>query len=131
VYQYYDLTRPFSSNHESQWVETQRYEYTKLQRANVGAAENTGGKNGDTCDGDTSDAAAATIVSCAGAAAMASVSDTARPTNPRLTEERIRRLESIGFEWKVKNKMKRYYDRKWDGTANTHFIHHQYFVLGF
>jgi hypothetical protein len=35
--------------------------------------------------------------------------------NPRLTEERLRRLEAIGFEWKVKNKMKRYYDRQWDG----------------
>lgn len=35
-------------------------------------------------------------------------------SNPRLTEERRRRLESIGFEWKVKHKMKRYYDRQWD-----------------
>lgn len=37
-----------------------------------------------------------------------------RATNPRLTEDRLRRLESIGFEWKVKNKMKRYYDKQWD-----------------
>eukprot|EP00529_Nitzschia_sp_RCC80_P008070 CAMPEP_0113486452 /NCGR_PEP_ID=MMETSP0014_2-20120614/25004_1 /TAXON_ID=2857 /ORGANISM="Nitzschia sp." /LENGTH=1315 /DNA_ID=CAMNT_0000380125 /DNA_START=307 /DNA_END=4254 /DNA_ORIENTATION=+ /assembly_acc=CAM_ASM_000159 len=37
-----------------------------------------------------------------------------RSTNPRLTEERKRRLESIGFEWKVKQKMKRYYDKRWD-----------------
>ena len=37
-----------------------------------------------------------------------------RITNPRLTEERIRRLESIGFEWKVKHKMKRYYDKQWE-----------------
>jgi hypothetical protein len=37
-----------------------------------------------------------------------------RPTNPRLTEDRLRRLESIGFEWKVKHKMKRYYDKQWD-----------------
>ena len=37
-----------------------------------------------------------------------------RSSNPRLTEERLRRLEEIGFEWKVKNKMKRYYDRQWD-----------------
>lgn len=36
-------------------------------------------------------------------------------TNPRLTPERLRRLQSIGFEWKVKNKMKRYYDKQWDG----------------
>lgn len=38
----------------------------------------------------------------------------ARRTNQRLTEERLRRLESIGFEWKVKHKMKRYYDKQWD-----------------
>lgn len=37
-----------------------------------------------------------------------------RSANPRLTEERLRRLESIGFEWKVKQKMKRYYDKQWD-----------------
>ena len=37
-----------------------------------------------------------------------------RPTNPRLTGDRLRRLESIGFEWKVKHKMKRYYDKQWD-----------------
>ena len=37
-----------------------------------------------------------------------------RATNPRLTDERRRRLESIGFEWKVRNKMKRYYDKQWD-----------------
>jgi hypothetical protein len=35
-----------------------------------------------------------------------------RAATPRLTEERIRRLESIGFEWKVKHKMKRYYDKQ-------------------
>jgi hypothetical protein len=34
--------------------------------------------------------------------------------NPRLTLERRARLEAIGFEWKVKHKMKRYYDRQWD-----------------
>jgi Helicase associated domain len=38
-----------------------------------------------------------------------------RPANPRLTSERLNRLESIGFEWKVKNKMKRYYDKQWEG----------------
>ena len=45
-----------------------------------------------------------------------SVSDDSkpRPTSPRLTEDRLRRLESVGFEWKVKNKMKRYYDKQWD-----------------
>ena len=33
---------------------------------------------------------------------------------PRLTEDRLRRLEAIGFEWKVKHKMRRYYDKQWD-----------------
>ena len=42
------------------------------------------------------------------------VTVTRAPANPRLTEERLRRLESIGFEWKVKHKMKRYYDKQWD-----------------
>jgi hypothetical protein len=37
-----------------------------------------------------------------------------RPHNPRLTEGRLHRLESIGFQWKVKNKMKRFYDKQWD-----------------
>lgn len=41
----------------------------------------------------------------------ASKSNTA---NPRLTKEQIRRLESIGFEWNVKNKMKRYFDKQWE-----------------
>jgi hypothetical protein len=75
------------NNKLGKWVETQRYEYTKLQRATeqkgqLKEEEPVAGKN--------------------------------HPTNPRLTEERRRRLEAIGFEWKVKNKMKRYYDRQWD-----------------
>jgi len=32
----------------------------------------------------------------------------------RLTQERQRRLEAIGFEWRVKNKMKRFYDKQWE-----------------
>lgn len=63
------------------WVETQRYEYTKLQRASTPSG-----------DGDESKPGA----------------------NPRLTAERRHRLEAIGFEWKVKHKMKKYYDRQWD-----------------
>lgn len=62
------------------WVETQRYEYTKLQRASIDLIPE----------------------------------DMKKSNNPRLTEERRRRLEDIGFEWKVKHKMKRYYDRQWD-----------------
>ena len=69
------------------WVETQRYEYTKLQRA-------SGGPNVSSTE----------II----------IDSKPRPTNPRLTEERLRRLESIGFEWKVKHKMKRYFDKQWD-----------------
>jgi hypothetical protein len=72
-----------------QWVETQRYEWTKLQRT-------------ATSDNDEPDIA------------VQSNSAGVRPANPRLTPERLRRLESIGFEWKVKNKMKRYYDKQWD-----------------
>jgi hypothetical protein len=64
-------------------VETQRYEYTKLQRA----AQMDDGTVGE---------------------------DVKPTTNPRLTAERRARLEGIGFEWKVKHKMKRYYDRQWD-----------------
>ena len=63
------------------WVETQRYEYTKLQRASTPAGEGDESKPG---------------------------------ANPRLTTERRLRLEAIGFEWKVKHKMKKYYDRQWD-----------------
>ena len=62
------------------WVETQRYEYTKLQRASHS------GEGEDIKPG----------------------------ANPRLTSDRRARLEAIGFEWKVKHKMKRYYDRQWD-----------------
>lgn len=74
------------------WVETQRYEYTKLQRSAYSS------------DNDE-----------AVVAAPPGSNSGLRPTNPRLTPERLRRLESIGFEWKVKNKMKRYYDKQWDG----------------
>jgi hypothetical protein len=58
----------------------------------------------------TATAAITTAITAAAAAA----SSGSRPTNPRLTSDRLRRLEEIGFEWKVKNKMKRYYDRQWD-----------------
>ncbi len=64
------------------WVETQRYEYTKLMRVSITESTET--------------------------------NENKRASNPRLTEERRRRLESIGFEWKVRNKMKRYYDKQWD-----------------
>ncbi|CAJ1957843.1 unnamed protein product [Cylindrotheca closterium] len=82
------------------WVETQRYEYSKMQKqkqnqnpnASVAAAPKPADQD------------------------VESVSDDSKPkvANPRLTEDRLRRLESVGFEWKVKNKMKRYYDKQWD-----------------
>ena len=70
-------------------METQRYEYTKLQRAAISDSEEV--PEPQNCNNTMG-----------------------RPANPRLTPERLRRLESIGFEWKVKNKMKRYYDKQWD-----------------
>eukprot|EP00934_Nitzschia_sp_Nitz4_P001966 Nitzschia sp. Nitz4//scaffold107_size73032//27795//30897//NITZ4_005759-RA/size73032-augustus-gene-0.100-mRNA-1//-1//CDS//3329532590//1966//frame0 len=70
------------------WVETQRYEYTKLQRTK-------GAKTTEPED-------------------VVENGEAPRPMNARLTAERLNRLESIGFEWKVKNKMKRYYDKQWD-----------------
>ena len=69
------------------WAETQRYEYTKLQRA-------SGGPNVSSTE--------------------IRIDSKPRPTNSRLTEERLRRLKSISFEWKVKYKMKRYFDKQWD-----------------
>ena len=72
------------------WVETQRYEYTKLKRAEASPPLKVEDIQEDTKPGAKP-----------------------RPTNARLTEERLRRLESIGFEWKVRNKMKRYYDKQW------------------
>ena len=72
------------------WVETQRYEYTKLKRAEASPSLKPDETQEDGKPGAKP-----------------------RVTNARLTEERLRRLESIGFEWKVRNKMKRYYDKQW------------------
>lgn len=84
------LSHFLSPHLRCQWVETQRYEYTKLQRL---AEEILADEK---FDGEETSAMKA------------------RRTNQRLTEERLLRLESIGFEWKVKHKMKRYYDKQWD-----------------
>jgi len=73
------------------WVETQRYEYTKLKRAEANPNEKPEEMNQEELK----------------------LGEKPRVTNARLTEERLRRLESIGFEWKVRNKMKRYYDKQW------------------
>ena len=67
-------------------METQRYEYGKQQRS-TNDISYEGGDGGD---------------------------QKPRVNSSRLSEDRIRRLESIGFEWKVKNKMKKYYDKQWD-----------------
>ncbi|KAG7356875.1 helicase domain protein [Nitzschia inconspicua] len=87
------------------WVETQRYEYTKRQRSNeTSASASTGTVN---------NALPESAQLCTG---LFGGNETrgSRQSNPRLTEERLRRLESIGFQWKVKHKMKRYYDKQWD-----------------
>eukprot|EP00550_Attheya_septentrionalis_P004429 CAMPEP_0198283158 /NCGR_PEP_ID=MMETSP1449-20131203/2828_1 /TAXON_ID=420275 /ORGANISM="Attheya septentrionalis, Strain CCMP2084" /LENGTH=1129 /DNA_ID=CAMNT_0043979683 /DNA_START=92 /DNA_END=3481 /DNA_ORIENTATION=+ len=88
------------------WVETQRYEYTKLQRTT--AAQ----ESKPEAIGESSTSHMAMPLN-----ADPSQDDqekSLRPVTVRLTEERLRRLKSINFEWKVKNKMKRYYDRQWD-----------------
>ena len=86
-----------------QWVETQRYEYTKLQRAaRVNGTTVSEVSANDVSSEESEDAK------------HFQTTTTARVTTPRLTEDRQRRLESIGFEWKVKHKMKRYYDKQWD-----------------
>lgn len=99
------------------WVETQRYEYTKLQRASTGASGGAEAQvppaDSDYVEGDF-EAGMESKLEVDGASAAAAATAKGRPTNPRLTEERLRRLESIGFEWKVKHKMKRYYDKQWD-----------------
>lgn len=82
------------------YILQQRYEYTKLQRSNSLKESPSDGLANENQFG-----------------AAKSSSDNAkgsRQPNPRLTEERIRRLESIGFHWKVKHKMKRYYDKQWE-----------------
>jgi hypothetical protein len=97
------------------WVETQRYEYTKLQRA-----------TSDTDDPVFTSIPLAATIATTTTPTLKTVtnanhnnSSSNRPANPRLTPERLHRLESIGFEWKVKNKMKRYYDKLWDGMFQT------------
>eukprot|EP00339_Tiarina_fusa_P008798 CAMPEP_0117025770 /NCGR_PEP_ID=MMETSP0472-20121206/19007_1 /TAXON_ID=693140 ORGANISM="Tiarina fusus, Strain LIS" /NCGR_SAMPLE_ID=MMETSP0472 /ASSEMBLY_ACC=CAM_ASM_000603 /LENGTH=877 /DNA_ID=CAMNT_0004732585 /DNA_START=316 /DNA_END=2949 /DNA_ORIENTATION=- len=87
------------------WVETQRYEYTKLQRAFGEASAISPADIAVTAD---------TTEEHNDAKPSANAAVAPRPTNPRLTEARLERLESIGFEWKVKHKMKRYYDKQWD-----------------
>ncbi|KAL3936285.1 MAG: hypothetical protein SGBAC_008367 [Bacillariaceae sp.] len=83
----------FESNLKlGKWVETQRYEFSKLQKKHAAAAA----APKPPADDDASD------------------DSKPRAINPRLTTDRLRRLESVGFEWKVKNKMKRYYDKQWD-----------------
>ena len=100
-------------------METQRYEYTKLQRASDGKFDDN---KSDCSDPMVTPATASNFEpkksqspgSNNNVSAMATAAAANRPTNPRLTEDRLRRLESIGFEWKVKHKMKRYYDKQWD-----------------
>lgn len=78
----------------AKWTETQKYEYTKLQRAYEDSTPNKETPN------PASTEELLPMIS--------------KGANSRLTEERILRLQSIGFEWKVKNKMKRYYENQWN-----------------
>jgi hypothetical protein len=129
-----------------QWVETQRYEYTKLQRS----SERCGKSSDQGCepffkteedleeektseepppgDGGTeefnpspsgheqevSDSTSNSNRRNYGISNEKPAPATRSSSSPRLTEDRLRRLESIGFEWKVKHKMRRYYDKQWD-----------------
>lgn len=83
-------------------METQRYEYTKLQRAKAVPGTPDGGASGGMKNSSFFDATTDHLAPYS------------RPVNPRLTEDRLRRLEAIGFQWKVKNKMQRYYQKQWD-----------------
>lgn len=112
------------------WVETQRYEYTKLQRAGSVAAygsgidpsdnpyENEGSdpnnNTNNTDENSNNKKPPAGSITNPNNNNATNQNNNNRPTNPRLTGDRLRRLESIGFEWKVKHKMKRYYDKQWD-----------------
>jgi hypothetical protein len=127
------------------WVETQRYEYTKLQRSSDRGGEpsdqgsepffNTeenleeekNSKEPPPCDGGTEESdpspsghekevgdSTNTGNSNTGIDNEKPVLATRSSSSPRLTEDRLRRLESIGFEWKVKHKMRRYYEKQWD-----------------
>ena len=95
----------------------QRYEYTKLQRNNSASALSDAGtptnvENPAGMPNQTFEPPVAASQETANNAQGKGPSS--RPTNPRLTEDRLRRLEEIGFQWKVKHKMKRYYDKQWD-----------------
>ena len=85
-------------------VETQRYEYTKLQRAKAGEG---------TPRVATEDTKLAGNLDVAAAHSTTPANRVSRGTNPRLTEDRLRRLEAIGFQWKVKNKMQKFYQKQW------------------
>jgi hypothetical protein len=83
----------------------QRYEYTILQRSsrlNESATAGTAFKNLVGVPLSTIDVHSHTM------------KKGSHRANPRLTEDRIRLLESIGFHWKIKHKMKRHYDKHWE-----------------
>lgn len=81
-----------------------RYEYTKLKRAEATSSDP---------NDKMAEAKIDQVQEDAKPAPDAGGTSKPRVTNARLTEERLRRLEFIGFEWKVRNKMKRYYDKQW------------------
>lgn len=85
--------------------QTQRYEYTKLRRSTETEETKSTTDDGDV-EFDLNAGAAPDNTGASGAKG--------RTPNPRLTQVRILQLESIGFEWRVKQKMKRYYDKQWE-----------------
>ena len=91
------------------WVETQRYEYTKLMRTVQQHQQQQQQQQAGTdrvLDG--------TVAATSDMNTAAAPPPLPQPSSTRLTPERLAKLQAIGFEWKVKHKMKRYYDKQWD-----------------
>ena len=100
----------------AKWVEGQRYEHTLLQRAKEEEAQAAKGSskhiNDDVVHDVTKDGSLA--MDKEDIRPVATVDDKKKKRKIFLNEERIRRLDEIGFVWRVKNKMKRFHDRQWD-----------------
>jgi Helicase associated domain len=88
----------------AKWVETQRYEYSKLQRVPL--------ESNNTANDKIS------LTENASANQSTATNSKSKISSSRLTEQRISQLEFIGFEWRVKHKMKRHHDKQWDQMFN-------------
>lgn len=95
----FSITNPFLQSRP--WLQ-QRYEYTKRQRSSA--------PHGSVATGALDGA----IPGLNPQSSDDREEKASRQTNPRLTEERLQRLERVGFQWKVKHKMKKYYDKQWE-----------------